>query len=84
MQGDFNSKYEDLHTWMLVLGLENIIAKKHGKGLITYNRYNNEATDHIWGTPNFNIRSGGFFAYGRLLNDHRGLWLDITNHILFD
>ena len=83
VQGDFNSNYEDLHTWMLGLGLENVIAKKHGRGPTTYNRSNKDAIDHIFGTANFNIQSGGFLAYGRLLSDHRGLWVDIPNHMLY-
>ena len=83
VQGDFNSNYDDLHTWMLGLGLENVIAKKHGRGPTTYNRSNKDAIDHIFGTANFNIQSGGFLAYGRLLSDHRGLWVDIPNHMLY-
>ena len=31
VQGDFNSHYEDLHSWMLELGLENLIAQNTGK-----------------------------------------------------
>ena len=83
VQGDFNLNYDDLHTWMLGLGLENVIAKKHGKGPTSYNRSNEDTIDHIFGTPNFNIPSGGFLAYGRLLSDHRGLWVDIPNHMLY-
>ena len=83
VQGDFNSNYDDLHSWMLELGLENIIAKRHGRGPTTYNRSNADAIDHIFGTSNFHIQSGGFLAYGRLLSDHRGLWVDIPNHMLY-
>ena len=39
--------------------------------------------DHIFGTSNFNIKHGGFLVYGILISDHRGLWLDIPNHMLF-
>ena len=73
VQGYFNSHYDDLHFWMLALGLDNLITKKHGKGPTTYNRSNVDAIDHIFGTPNFNIQSGGFLVYGRLLSNHRGL-----------
>ena len=38
VQGDFNSHYGKLNTCMLELGIEDIIAKKYGKGPNTYNR----------------------------------------------
>ena len=34
--GDFNSCYADLTTWMLELGLQDLIHEKHGTGPITY------------------------------------------------
>ena len=83
VQGDLNSHHEDLLSWMLELGLEDIIAKKHGLGPTTYNRSADAPIDHIFGTCNFNIKHGGFLAYGRLLSDHRVLWVDIPNHMLF-
>ena len=72
VQEYFNSHYYDIYPWILGLGLENIIAKKHGRGPTNYNRSNVDAIGHIFGTSNFHIQSGGFLAYG-LLSDNRGL-----------
>lgn len=58
VQGDFNSHYDDLYSWMLGLGLENIIATKYGRGPTTYNRSNVDAIDHTFGTSKFHIQSG--------------------------
>ena len=61
IQGGFNSNYEDLHKWMLELGLNDIIAKKYGKGPTTYNRSSESPIDHIFGTSIFTITNGCFW-----------------------
>ena len=83
IQGGFNYNYKDLHKRMLKLGINDIIAKQHGKGPTTYNRSSDSPIDHIFCTANLTITNGGFLANGKLLSDHRGLWVDIPNHMLF-
>jgi hypothetical protein len=78
LMGDFNSEYGDLREWMMDLGLLDIIGKKHG-----YNRSKPAPIDCIFTSANMEGLSSAFLSFGKLVGDHRGLWVDIPKHTLF-
>ena len=81
--GDFNSAITDLTDWCHSLGLVDIIANQHGPGPITYKRSHSTPIDAIFGSPNLSSTRSGYLSFKRLLSDHRGLWIDIPQHLLF-
>ena len=84
LQGDFNAEYDLLEEWMLDLGLVDLIKKKHKwKGPRTCTKSKDSPIDAIFGSPIFETRFCGFLAFGRLLSDHRGLWIDIPKILLY-
>ena len=83
VMGDFNSEYAKLKHWMLQLGLQDIIAEQHGPGPKTYERSKNSPIDCIFGTPQIRMTSGGFLSFGKLMGDHRGIWIDVPSHIIY-
>ena len=85
LMGDFNSEYGDLREWMMDLGLLDIIGKKHGydNAPKTYNRSKPAPIDCIFTSANMEGLSSGFLSFGKLVGDHRGLWVDIPKHTLF-
>ena len=54
--GDFNSEYLTLSEWFLDEGLQDIIAQKHGKMPITYQRSKKDPLDCVFGTPSIKIK----------------------------
>ena len=50
---------------------------------ITYQRSKHDPLDCVFGTSTIQMRNGGCLSFGKLIGDHRGLWLDIPNEILF-
>ena len=84
LQGDFNAEYDLLEEWMLDLGLVDLIKKKHGcKGPRTCTKSKDSPIDAIFGSPIFDTLACGFLSFGRLLSDHRGLWMDIPKVLLY-
>ena len=83
VMGDFNSHYDKLTSWMLDVGLTDLIAEKHGPGPITCNRSAQRPLDVIFGTANLKIKRGGFLSFGKLLSDHRGIWIDIPKFLIY-
>ena len=83
LMGDFNSEYSELESWMLELGLQDLIGKKHGKGPKTYNRSKDAPIDCVFGSASLQISKGGFLSFGRLMSDHRGVWVDIPKFLLY-
>ena len=83
VMGDFNAEYEKLKIWMMQLGLQDIIAKKHGLGPKTYERSKDSPIDCIFGSAQLSISLGGFLSFGKLMGDHRGLWVDLPKAIIY-
>ena len=83
VMGDFNSDYVKLKEWMMQLGLQDIIAKRHGPGPKTHERSKDAPIDCIFGSAQLSISMGGFLSFGKLMGDHRGLWVDIPRALLF-
>ena len=82
VSGDFNSDYSSLTTWMQDIGLIDLIDSRHGKAPITYQRSSSDPIDRIFGSPTIKIKKGVFLAFGRLLSDHRGIYIDIPTEFL--
>ena len=83
VMGDFNSNYQDLSSWMVDVGLTDLINHRHGKCPITHTRSLDKPLDVIFGSPNFKIAKGGFLPFQKLLSDHRGIWIDIPKIFIF-
>lgn len=81
--GDFKSCYDDLTTWMLEVGLQDMIHKKHGRGPIAYERSREDPIDYFFGNPSHKTANGGSLSFGRLQSDHRGIWMDIPPNNIF-
>ena len=82
--GDFNSEYSDLKQWMLDLGMVNCFEARYGScGPRTCLRSKDSPIDCIFVSPQLTIAKGGFLSYGRLDSDHRGVWIDIPEFLLF-
>ena len=81
--GDFNSQYEKLASWMLDSGLCDMIASRHGVCPVTCNKSAQDPIDVIFGSPNLKISKGGLLSFGKLMSDHRGLWIDIPKFLLY-
>ena len=60
-----------------------MIQKKHGEGSDTYMRSKSKPIYRIFGSLHFSISYGGFLSYPRLVNNHRGTWIDIPKFQLF-
>ena len=82
VSGDFNSDYNSLTNWMQDIGLTDLVHSRHGKAPITYQRSRSDPIDRIFGSPSIKIRKDGFLSFGRLLSDHRGIWVDIPTEFL--
>ena len=82
VSGDFNSDYTSLTSWMQELGLTDLMDSRHGKAPITYQRSRSDPIDRIFGSPTIKIKKGGFLSFGRLLSDHRGIYVDIPTEFL--
>ena len=54
--GDFNLEYKSLVDWFRDKGLSDILAKKHGKGPITYQQSSVDPIDCAFGTPSLSIK----------------------------
>jgi hypothetical protein len=84
LMGDFNSEYSHLEDWMLNLGLVNTIKEKHdSEGPRTCLKSKDSPIDCIFSSPQIKIRSGGLLSFGRLDSDHRGLWIDIPDFLIY-
>jgi len=83
VMGDFNSEYTELSSWMLELGLVDVISDKHGAGPKTYNRSKESPIDCVFASTDLKMRKGGFLPFKKLLSDHRGVWLDIPKHMIY-
>ena len=83
VMGDFNSHYEDLSTWMLDVGLIDLISHKHGICPITHTRSATSPLDIVYGSADLKISKGGFLPFHKLLSDHRGVWLDIPKYLIY-
>ena len=68
---------------MQKLSLVDLLGKKTGKSPIKYQRSATDPLDCIFGSPSLQIKNGGCLTFSRLLSDHRGLWIDTTNELIF-
>ena len=84
LMGDFNAEYSELEDWMLNLGLVNVMKEKHDDvGPRTCLKSKDSPIDCIFGSPQLTIKHGGLLSFGRLDSDHRGLWIDIPEILLY-
>ena len=83
VMGDFNSHYDHLSTWMLDIGLIDLISDVHGRCPITHTRSASTPLDVVYGSANLQISKGGFLPFHKLLSDHRGVWLDIPKSQIY-
>ena len=83
VMGDFNSEYEELKTWMSSSGCVDVLQTKYGTCPITYQRSAEDPLDCCFGDSSLKIKRGGCLAFGRLIGDHRGIWIDIPNELIF-
>ena len=83
LMGDFSSDYSRLSDWVLEFGLIYIIATQHGCCPITYNRSSKDPLDVICTTSHFIPAACGYFSFGKLARDHRGIWVDIPKILLY-
>ena len=85
LTGDFNSEHTHVTEWMLEHGLVDLICEKHGyeHAPRTHTKSKNSPIDGIYGSPLFSIRQGGYLSFNKLGGDHRGLWIDIPEILLF-
>ena len=83
VMGDFNSQYDLLSSWMLDAGLCDLIAARHGVCPITCKKSAQDPIDVIFGSPNLKISKGGLLSFGKLMSDHRGLWIDIPKFLIY-
>ena len=74
--GDFNSEYKSLQEWMQSNGCIDLLSTRHGKSPITYQRSASDPLDCIFSHPSIQIKKGGCLSFGRLMGDHRGIWID--------
>ena len=59
------------------------LATKHGKCPITYQRSASDPLDCIFSEPIIHLREGGCLPFSRLISDHRGVWIEIPNELIF-
>ena len=84
LMGDWNSEYADMEDWMLDLGLVNVLKEWYGEaGPRTCVKSKNSPIDCIFASAQIAIRNGGLLSFGRLDSDHRALWIDVPNFILY-
>ena len=83
VMGDFNSHYDNLTSWMLDMGLVDLIATKHGQCPITHTRSLSTPLDVVYGSANLKPTKGGFLPFKKLLSDHRGVWIDIPKYLIY-
>ena len=65
------------------IGCEDILTKKYGPCPITYHRSHSDPIDCCFGYGSLQIKRGGCLSFGRLVSDHRGLCMDISNKLLY-
>ena len=68
---------------MLHQGLVDTLAIKHGKCPITYQRSACDPLDCIFSDAIIQMREGCYLPFSRLISDHRGVWMDIPNELIF-
>ena len=83
LMGDFNSDYPKLEHWMSVHGLFDVVKETHGPCPITYNRSSRDPLDAIFASAHIVSRNNGFLSFGRLAGDHRGVWADIPEILIY-
>ena len=85
LTGDFNSEFIEVREWMLELGLVEGICEKHGyeEAPNTYQRSKNSPIDGIFVSPHLRASAAGYLSFGKLMGDHRGLWMDLPVELLF-
>ena len=83
--GDFNSDFKELREWMIKQGLIESICEMHGydKAPITYLRSRDAPLDAMFCSPHIAASKGGYLSFNTLGGNHRGLWIDIPNELLF-
>ena len=83
--GDFNSDFKDLREWMVKHGLVENICEIHGydKAPRTHTRSQAAPLDAMFCSPHLIASKGGYLSFSTLGGDHRGLWIDIPNELLF-
>jgi hypothetical protein len=85
LTGDFNSEFKKVREWMLELGLVKGICEKHGydEAPNTYQRSKKSPIDGIFVSPHLRASAARYLSFGKLMGDHRGLWMDFPVELLF-
>ena len=65
------------------VSLCDLLQTKHGSPPIGYQRSARDPLDCIFGSPSLHICKGGCLSFGRLIGDHRALWIDIPNWLIY-
>ena len=83
--GDFNSDFTQTREWMIQHGLVEAICEQHGyeEAPKTHLRSQDAPIDGIYCSPNLKAQHSGYLAFSSLGGDHRGLWVDIPEILLF-
>ena len=84
LMGDFNSDFQELKEWMQDLLLEEIITKLHPDKPLqkTYKRSQKAPLDGIFASPGLLPTFSGYLSFGRLIGDHRGIWVEFSREAL--
>ena len=60
-----------------------LLGKKHGKYPVIYQYSAEYPLDCIFGSPSLQIDKGRCLAFGGLLSNCRGIWIDIPYQLIF-
>ena len=82
--GDCNIKASGVNTWMKTQGLTNKIMNihKYSNNPITYQQSKDCPIDSINWSASLAANWGGFLSFGRILEDHEALCIEINENML--
>ena len=85
LTGDFNSEFTEVREWMVQHGLVEAICEQHGyeNAPRTHNRSKEAPIDGIYCSPCIQATHSGYLSFASLGGDHRGLWVDIPDILIF-
>ena len=85
LAGDYNSEFSEVQEWMIQQGLVEIICEQHGyeTAPATHLRSKESPIDGIYCTPQLRASQSGYLSFSSLGGDHRGLWVDIPDILIY-
>ena len=85
LTGDFNSEFKEVREWMLELGFVEGICEKHGYDAAP-TRINGQKIlqlmEYLLALTHLRASAAGYLSFGKLMGDHRGLWMDLPVELL--